>query len=86
MNGDAATETSLSTLQGDLYSAIQHILNAPQPVVGVYSHPGAGLREAPLDEDLLADVSQCVGDRTRRDVTPNTIDINFNQIYENVKC
>ena len=42
----------------------------PQSVVGVYSHPGAGLREAPLDEDLLADVPQRVGDRSGGDITP----------------
>ena len=41
----------------------------PQSVVGVYSHPGAGLREAPLDEDLLADVPQRVRDRSSRDIT-----------------
>ena len=39
----------------------------------MYSHPGAGLREAPLDEDLLADVPQRVGDRSGRDITPKTI-------------
>ena len=36
----------------------------------MYSHPGAGLREAPLDEDLLADVPQRVGDRSGGDITP----------------
>ena len=70
---DRLLHTQTQTLQN-------HIV--PEPVVCVYSHPGAGLRETPLDEDLLADVPQRVGDRTGRDIASKTI----SQSAENYLC